>query len=287
MTDAEKEDRETASSYRSWAAEMAPVVMRILEGKQEMPIYSSTEAWLAYLLCINESSVTRKELIEKAKSLDIPVPPEVEIDWAFEHLRERGWLQISFAIEDARKDGWNGEFVCRMRTGVKRRLAGIMGNLSVFRDAQHKLNYWLSVHPPDSASEETILAYALYLNESHISLAKVLEEMDAINIGIPNPHLLGAAFLRLRRRGWLVFEGENVYGLTLEARQFMDTLVTRRAYMEGPDEHLSEWMEKNPPPGYEPDPIGDSFDEDIEEMMGVLQTKGLLKPAEKGKRNGV
>jgi len=287
MRDVEKEMRETAWSYRPWAAEMAPVVQRILEGRQETPLYSGAEAWLAYLLCVTERSVYREEIVKESKSLDIPLPPEHEIDWAFEQLKARGWLLIAFGIEDAKRNGWQGEFVCRLRPGVRIRLTEITGDLSVYQEAHRKLKDWLSSHPPDSASEEIVLAYALYLNESSISLAKVLEEMDDINIGFPNAYLLGAAFLRLRKRGWLVVEGEVAYGLTPEARRFMDTLVQRRTYMGGSDEHLRAWMIANPPPGFESEPIGDSYAEDMEEWTRVLQSKGFFGRGRKAKRKRV
>lgn len=283
MRDVEKDMRETAWSYRPWAAEMAPVVQRILEGRQETSPYSGAEAWLAYLLCVTERSVYREEIVKESKSLDIPLPPEHEIDWAFEHLKARGWLLIAFGIEDAKKNGWQGEFVYRLRPGVRIRLTEITGDLSVHQEAHRRLKEWLSRHPPDSAREETVLAYALYLNESSISLAKVLEEMDAINIGFPNAYLLGAAFLRLRKRGWLVVEGEDSYGLSPEAKRLMDTLVQRRTYMGGSDENLRAWMIANPPPGYEREPIGDSYVEDLEEMAQVLQSKGFFRRGRKGK----
>jgi len=230
---------------------MAPVIQRILEERQETPQYPGAEAWLAYLLCIAESSLCREEISRKADSMNIQVPPATEIDWAFERLKARGWLWIAYGIDSAKTNGWEGDWVYRLEAGAKRALSRIMGDMSDYQEARKKLKDWLSTHPPDSASEETVLAYALYLNDSAIPLAKVLEEMDAINIGFPNAYLLGAAFLRLRKRGWLVIEKGDAYGLTLEARRFMDTLVKRRTYMGGPDEHLSEWMMTNPPPGYE------------------------------------
>ncbi len=284
MRDAEDEMRDTAGSYRSWAAEMAPIVLRILEGRQETPLDLSAHAWLAYMLCVTERSSNLEEVVKNSKSLGILVPQEHEIDLALERLKARGWLQIAFGIEDAKRKGWEGDFVYRLRPSVRSRLVKIAGELSAYEEAHRKLKEWLSTHPPDSASEETVLAYALYLNESPISLAKVLEEMDAINIGVPNADLLGAAFLRLRRRGWLKIEGEDAFGLTLEARRFMDTLVQRRSYMGGPDDRLRGWMTMNPPPGYEKDPIGDSHDEDLMEMSQVLKSKGFFEGRERGKK---
>jgi len=263
--------------YQDWAGEMALTVERILEGKQEPSLNPAAEAWLAYLLCVVDRPVFREEIIKKSKSLDIPLPSEGEIDWALDHLKARGWLRISFGFEDSRKGGSRDEFIYRLSPDVKKRLKEIIEDMSVYDDAHGELKDWLSTHPPDSASEETVLAYALYLNESTVSLAKVLEEMDAINVGVPNAHILGAAFLRMQKRGWLVSDGNKAYGLTPEARRFMDTLVQRRTHMGGPDEQLKAWMTANPPTGFEGEPIGDSYTEEMEEWAQVLQARGHLE----------
>lgn len=274
-------------SYQRWADEMTPVIRSILEGRRETPLNSAAEAWLVYILCRIERPVYRQEIIKKSESLGITLPSEHQIDWALEHLKARGWLLIAFGNEDAGRNGPQGGFVYRLRPDVTTRLKEIIGDLSVYREAHGKLNDWLSTHPPDSANEEAVLAYALYLSESALSLARVLEEMDAINVGFPNAHILGTAILRLRKRGWLIGEDKSAYGLTPAARQFIDTLVQRRTYRDGPDERLRAWMIANPPPGYEGEPIGDSYEEEMEEWDQVLRSEGLLGRGNEGERKGV
>ena len=238
-------------SYKANAEEMAPIIQAIIDGKPETPQFPAAEAWLAYLPCVSRSSLYREEITKKSESLNIRVPPTIEVDWAFKRLEARGWLRTAYAIESEKTSGWDGDWAYSIAPGAKRLLSRAMDGISDHHEAYRRLEDWLSTHPLDSPFDEVNLAYTLYFNESTTPLAKILEEMDREDIGYPNAHLLGAAFLRLQKRGWLVIDREHSYGLTSAARQLMDTIVKSRRYWGRIDEDLKEWMLANPPPGYE------------------------------------
>jgi hypothetical protein len=105
-----------------------------------------------------------------------------------------------------------------------------------------------------------------------LSLLEVIGLADAIQHLIPNYDEISWAFLRLRRRGWLVIEGE-MYGLTPEGRRAIKEIVDRgepplwvrklqlwiylKTYLpvlpKGPRpiDKLKDWISENPPPGNE------------------------------------
>lgn len=239
-------------SYQADAEDFTPIIQAILDGKSETPQFPAAEAWLAYFLCITESSLYREEITRKSDMLNIQVPPVIEVEWAFERLKARGWLRIAYAIDSAKTSGWDGDWAYSIALGAKRILSRVAGDMSDYHETYKRLKDWLSTHPPDSPFAELDLAHTLYFNESTMPLAKILEEMDWEDIGYPNAHLLGAAFLRLRKRGWLLIEGEHRYGLTSEARRLMNNIIKSERYLGRIDQDLREWMFANPPPGYEP-----------------------------------
>jgi len=239
-------------SFQADAEEMAPIIQAVLDGKSEAPQFPAAEAWLTYLLCVSKSSLYRKEITRKSESLNIEMPPVTEVDWAFKRLETRGWLRTAYAIESAKTSGWNGDSAYSIAPGPKRLLSQVMDGTSNHHEARKRLEDWLSKHPPDRPFEEVKLAYTLYYNESTTPLAKILEEMDREDYGYSNAHLMGAAFLRLRRRGWLVIGSDHSYGLTSEARQLMNTIIKSQRYWGRIDQDLEKWMFANPPPGYEP-----------------------------------
>ena len=246
-------------SFEADAEEMAPIIQAILDGKPETPQFPAAKAWLAYLLSMTESSLYREEIIRKSESLNIQVPPVTEIDWAFERLKARAWLWDAYVIESAKESGRDGDLAYSLSSRAKRILSKVMDCLSDHHEAHSRLQDWLSAHPPDSPFEEVRLAYTMFFNESTMPLAKIMEEMDRMDMNYGTAHLMGAAFLRLRKRGWLVIENEHSYGLTSEARRLMNTIIKSEQYWGKIDQDLEEWMFANPPPGY------DSSDEDFEE----------------------
>lgn len=239
-------------SFQADAEEMAPIIKAILDGKPETPQFPAAEAWLAYLLCTSESSLYRQEIMRKSESLNIQVPTVTEIDWAFKRLEARGWLRTAYAIDSAKTSGWDGDWAYSISLGGKRQFSQVTDGLSDYPEAHKKLEDWLSANPPDWPYQEVTLAYTLYYNESTTPLAKILEEMDTEDHSYSNAHLMGAAFLRLRRRGWLVIGSDHSYGLTSEARQLMNTLIKSEGCWGRIDPDLEKWMFANPPLGYEP-----------------------------------
>ncbi len=239
-------------SFQADAEEMAPIIQAILNGKQETPQFPAAEAWLAYLLCITESSLYREEIITKSESLNIQVPPVTEIDWAFKRLEARLWLRTAYAIESAKTRGWDGDWAYNIAPGAKRILIKVMDGLSDYHEAHRRIQDWLSTHPPDWPYQEVTLAYTMYYHESTTPLAKILKEMDTEDYGYSNAHIMGAAFLRLRKRGWLDIGSNHSYGLTSEARQLMNTIIKSERYWRRIDEDLERWMYANPPSGYKP-----------------------------------
>lgn len=239
-------------SFQTDAEEMAPIIQAILEGKQETPQFPAAEAWLAYLLWMSESSLYREEIITKSESLNIQVPPVTEIDWAFKRLEARLWLRTAYAIESTKTSGWDGDLTYSLAPRATRILNQVMDGLSNHHEAHSRIQDWLSTHPPDWPYQEVTLAYTMYYNESTTPLAKILEEMDRLDYACSNAYLMGAAFLRLRRRGWLAIGGNHSFGLTSQARQLMNTIIRSKQYWGRIDEDLEKWMFANPPLGYEP-----------------------------------
>ena len=131
-------------------------------------------------------------------------------------------------------------------------MSDVIDGISDYPEAHRRLEDWLSGNPPDWPYQEVTIAYTMYYNESTTPLAKILQEMDRMDYSYSNAHVVGAAFLRLRKRGWLAIERNHSYGLTSEARQLMNTIIKSERYWGKIDEDLERWMYANPPPGYDP-----------------------------------
>jgi len=103
--------------------------------------------------------------------------------------------------------------------------------------------------PPQPPFIEAWLADALFYYDRPLSLEEVIESADAIDHAIPNPDEIAWAFLRLRKRGWLLVVGD-LYGLTAEGRRAIEVIV---AQGEAPWRvgRLEEWISAHPPPGEE------------------------------------
>ena len=96
---------------------------------------------------------------------------------------------------------------------------------------------------PQKPSVETWLGLALHYHDRLLSLWEVIESADALNHDIPNPDEVAWAFLSLRKRGWLAVEGD-MYGLTIEGRRAISTIVCQQNY-----ELLNDWIQDHPPSG--------------------------------------
>jgi len=92
---------------------------------------------------------------------------------------------------------------------------------------------------------EAWLGYALYCSARLQTLEEVIESADAINHAIPNADEIAWAFLRLRRRGWLLIKGDS-YGLTPEGKRKIDSIV-RGAANHHSFEMLEKWTLTHPP----------------------------------------
>jgi len=97
--------------------------------------------------------------------------------------------------------------------------------------------------PEQKPFSEAWLAYALFPFERPVPLEDVIGSADAINHGIPKADDVAWAFLRLRKRGWLVVQGD-LYGLMAEGRSAINTVVA-----QGSVGRLKEWISAHPPPG--------------------------------------
>ena len=73
---------------------------------------------------------------------------------------------------------------------------------------------------------EAWLAYALFPFERPVPLEEVIGSADAIDHGVPNVDEVVWAFLRLRKRGWLVVQ-EDLYRLTAEGRRAINTVLAQ------------------------------------------------------------
>ena len=91
------------------------------------------------------------------------------------------------------------------------------------------------VPPPEGRIGEAWLACALYRLEGERALWEVLSSADELFYRVPPYDELSWAFLRLRKRGWLMVDGER-FGLTPEGRRVIHDL-------KGRDDHL-HWWEK-------------------------------------------
>jgi hypothetical protein len=103
--------------------------------------------------------------------------------------------------------------------------------------------------PPQPPRTEAWLALCLFLGESPLPLKDVIEMADGIEHAVPNPEEIAWGFLRLKRRGWLLEQG-NMYGLTVEGRRMIESVVGEGTVLDRV-ERLEVWTSAHPPPGDE------------------------------------
>jgi hypothetical protein len=92
---------------------------------------------------------------------------------------------------------------------------------------------------------EAWLTYALFWNESPLSLEDVIQNADTVGHAIPNPEEIAWAFLRLRQRGWLSEQGKS-FALTAEGRRSVEGVAGKGNFRER-FERLIEWVLAHPP----------------------------------------
>lgn len=102
---------------------------------------------------------------------------------------------------------------------------------------------------PQKPFVEAWLGYALHCYGRLQTLEEVIASADAINHAIPNADEIAWAFLRLRRRGWLLIKDDS-YGFTPKGRREIDSVVRGVTYHHS-FEVLERWILNHPPPGEE------------------------------------
>lgn len=100
--------------------------------------------------------------------------------------------------------------------------------------------------PTPKSFVEAWLDYAIYYYDRPLILEEVIESADAINHAIPTAYEIAWAFLRLRKRGWLLRKDIS-YGLTPQGRHEIDSIVRGATYHQRL-EVLEKWLLTHPPP---------------------------------------
>jgi hypothetical protein len=101
--------------------------------------------------------------------------------------------------------------------------------------------------PPQTPFAEAWLAMSIFSVDSMVRLEDVVQTADGINHAFPSSDEIAWAFLRLRKRGWLVVQGD-LYGLTSEGRRAIGIVVGEGSVLKRV-ERLKGWASTNPPPG--------------------------------------
>ena len=99
--------------------------------------------------------------------------------------------------------------------------------------------------PSQNVWVEAWIALALFVDKSPETIKDLLETADYINHAIPNEDVISWAFLRLRRRGWLVVQG-NLFGLTAEGARSIEDIVGKDGGVLTGVERLSAWVVAHP-----------------------------------------
>lgn len=80
------------------------------------------------------------------------------------------------------------------------------------------------VFPEPLSQPEGLLTYTLYWLKSPMPLDEFIGMADALNHALVTKEEIAWTFVQLRRRGWLLVDGEK-YGLTAEARSVVSDIV--------------------------------------------------------------
>lgn len=101
--------------------------------------------------------------------------------------------------------------------------------------------------PAQGPSTEALLAYALSGFDRMVSLIWVVHSAEWICDGVPNADQISWSFLRLRKWGWLILDGER-FGLTPEGRRVLQYILGRDDNMHW-NVKVEKWLSKHPLPG--------------------------------------
>ncbi|HYM39351.1 MAG TPA: hypothetical protein VEY12_04280, partial [Thermoplasmata archaeon] len=93
---------------------------------------------------------------------------------------------------------------------------------------------------------EPLIAYALFIDKSPESIASVVDTADFIWRLVPTPDELAWAFVRLKKRGWLLVDG-NLYGLTAEGKSNIASAVGKGGDRRDQIRRLEAWTSAHPP----------------------------------------
>ena len=97
---------------------------------------------------------------------------------------------------------------------------------------------------PQSPIVEAWLTYSLSFRDTELNLQELMETADSINKMVPTPDEISYTFLQLSKRGWLT-ENEHRYGLTIEARHAIRTIVGEGDVFDE-IERLEKWIATHP-----------------------------------------
>lgn len=97
---------------------------------------------------------------------------------------------------------------------------------------------------PHRPLTEAWLTYSAFVAKTPITLQRLIEIADAINIGVPDPDEIGWALLQLRKRRWL-FEGGGLLGLTAEGYRAVGDVVGSGGVREE-FSRLCDWVATHP-----------------------------------------
>lgn len=99
--------------------------------------------------------------------------------------------------------------------------------------------------PPQEPSEEGIMAYVLFEQESPLALWEISDAYDYLNRVGMTTDAVAWAFMRLNTRGWLARHG-TLFGLTTDGRRLIAEIIGEGS-IEDKMGRLVEWTQANPP----------------------------------------
>jgi hypothetical protein len=267
-----------------------PFLQAALAGEWEVPEQRPfIEGWLAYALYSYEGLCPLDEVLGWADAWNHEIPDPDEVSWAFLRLRKRGWLAIEgemygltpegrravkeivsrgkkphLLLDQVRKlekcfsdnplpdenkaEIWRAEtkvFVKNPESEYRRLEESYMPFLQAALAGERE------VPPPRGPRIEVWFAHALGYRDGMHPLWEIIKTADELLIRIPHYDEVSWAFLRLRRRGWLIVDGER-FGLTPEGRRVIQEIRGRDDDMYWKYRGwgiIEKWMSEHPLPG--------------------------------------
>ena len=99
--------------------------------------------------------------------------------------------------------------------------------------------------PPQRAIAEPLIAYALFIDNLPETIASVVDTADYMWRLVPTADELSWAFVRLKRRGWLLVNGK-LYGLTAEGKSAIASVVGEEGDQFDKIKRLEAWTSVHP-----------------------------------------